>query len=123
MSREYYYKVKEMMFDYMDRVGAERPVPKSTNKSNAKYYYRQAVRYGDQASARIHKERFVKFGGDIEDLPQQVKLAHPMSGMSKTMRYDFRQSLSPDQEKILDRALEWYKESIFNGRGQQDSPA
>jgi len=113
MSESDYYRVKEMMFDFMAKAGIERPLPVGTNKSNAKYYYRQALRYGDKTAAEDHKKRFTQLGGDPSELPRHVKLAHPLSGLHKTLRFDFRQSLTPEQSEVLERAVDWYKEEVF----------
>lgn len=115
MSESDYYRVKQMMFDFMDKAGIARPLPVGTNRSNAKYYYRQALRYGDKAAAADHKKRFLQLGGNPDALPDQVKLAHPLSGLHKTLRFDFRQSLGPEESEALERAVEWYKNYVFTG--------
>ena len=111
-----YYQVKEMMFEFMDRIGMPRPQPVATNKSNAKYYYRQAVRYGDRDAAERHKQRFMQLGGVPSDLPDDVKLAHPLSGLHKTLRYDFRLTLNDEEKRVLDAANCWYRENVFGNR-------
>ncbi len=104
------------MFGFLRDRGQERPEPEPTNKSNAKYYYRQSVRYGDKYAAERHRKKFLEFGGQPEELPESVKLAHPLSGLSKTLRYDFRQSLTPKQEEVLEKGIGWYRKNFFMGQ-------
>lgn len=115
MCEQAYYEVKDMMFQFLRDRGQERPEPRPTNKSNAKYYYRQAVRYGDRPAAERHRQKFLEFGGQPEELPENVKLAHPLAGLSKTLRYDFRQSLTDEQEKVLEKGIRWYRKNFFKG--------
>jgi hypothetical protein len=44
-------------------------------------------------------------------------MAHPLAGIKKTDRYQFRQDLSPKDSKRLEMALNWYRQTYLQ-RGQ-----
>jgi hypothetical protein len=111
-----YYNVKKKMYDYLDEKGIERPSPNPTNRSNALYYYRQALKYGDIPAAAKYKKKYFELGGTHRGLQSSVKRAHPLAGLPKRLRYDFRRSLSPEEEQTLRRAIAWYRQT-YQGRG------
>ncbi len=103
-----YYDVRKYVFDWLGDQGIERPSGKPTNRSNALYYYRQALKYGDLDAAKRYLMKYYDLGGSPRSLRTSIKRAHPLGSLAMKHRFKFRQSLSPEQQKKLEIALEWY---------------
>jgi DNA repair protein RadC len=104
-----YYDTRKMVFDWLEDTGVERPSGKPTKRSNALYYYRQALKYGDLQAAKRYLEKYYQMGGTSRTLRSSIKRAHPLASVPVRKRYNFRQSLSPAQSERLKMALKWYE--------------
>ena len=104
-----YYDTRKMVFEWLDDQGIERSSGKPTNRSNALYYYRQALKYGDLTAAKRYLEKYYTYPGATgRTLRQSIKRAHPLSSVPRRKRFTFRQNMTPKQQKVLKTALEWY---------------
>jgi hypothetical protein len=103
-----YYNTRKMVFDWLDKKGIERSSGKPTKRSNALYYYRQALKYGDFKAAKRYLEKYYDLGGTARTLRSSIKRAHPLASIPARKRYSFRQSLGPQQAERLEQALKWY---------------
>ena len=103
-----YYDTRKMVFDWLAKQGDERPSATPTKRGNALYYYRRALKFGDLQAAEKYLEKYYEMGGRPKYLKKSIEMAHPLSSISKSKRLRFRQSLKPDQEETLGRALDWY---------------
>lgn len=106
-----FYDIRRMVFDWKDKHGMESGGGKPTKKRNTLYYYRQALKYGDVKAAKRYLDKYFELGGTRQGLKSSVRLAHPLSGIKKNMRYDFVQSLTPVENKRFDLAREWYRKT------------
>jgi hypothetical protein len=106
-----YYDTRRMVFEWQAKQGDERAKMASpTNASNALYWYKQAMRYGDlKAADKYLKDYYEKFGGTPKKKDASIKSAHPLSGIKRASRYEFRKSLTPAEEETLQRGIEWYR--------------
>lgn len=110
-----YYETRNMIFDYKKKTGDEVPSGKPTNKGNALYYYRQALKYGDMKAAERYLMKYYDLKGTPTGLKTSIKRAHPLSGIKKAKRFRFKESLNPAQRATLDRAMKWYDDTYRKG--------
>ena len=91
---------------------SEIPSGRPNNKSNAMYYYKQALKYGDfKAAEKYLYQYYYKFGGTYQGLKSSIRTAHPLSGIKKMQRHKFRKSLTEREAEILKRAIAWYRDT------------
>jgi hypothetical protein len=112
-----YYDTRKKVFDWKDKHGFESGGGTPTKKGNALYYYRQALKYGDLNAAEKYLHKYYELGGTRTGVRQSMRMAHPLAGIKKTDRYQFRQDLSPKDSKRLEMALNWYRQTYLQ-RGQ-----
>ena len=103
-----YYDIRNLVIDHKKKTGDERPSGRPTNKGNALYYYRQALKYGDFEAAERYLVKYYEYGGKRTGIKASIKRAHPLSGIKKMQRRQFKKDLSPAEQKTLERAIEWY---------------
>jgi hypothetical protein len=114
-----YYDVRNMVIEHKKKTGDERPSGRPTNKGNALYYYRQALKYGDFEAAERYLVKYYEYGGKRTGIKASIKRAHPLSGIKKMQRRSFRKDLSPAEQKTLERAIEWY-DKTYRQPGSRD---
>jgi hypothetical protein len=103
-----YYDTRKMVFDWKKEHGLESGSGTPTKKGNALYYYKQAMKYGDIPAAKRYLQKYADLGGTYEGLQSSIKLAHPLSGIKKELRYEFKHSLSPAEVERVRKGLDWY---------------
>lgn len=106
-----YYDTRNLVFKWQEKTGKERSYGKPTKKGNALYYYRQALKYGDLKAAEKYLKKYIELGGTQSGVTRGIKSAHPLAGIAKKDRYAFRQSLSPSDDAIVQRGIEWYRKT------------
>jgi N12 class adenine-specific DNA methylase len=112
-----YYSARKYVFDWLEKSGREKPPAMPTNRSNALYYYRQALKFGDFEAAEKYLKKYKELGGkERTGIRMSIRNAAPLAGLRLSDRYRFRQSLSPEQQETLRRAMDWYKEHYVEAR-------
>jgi len=114
-----YFTARKYVFEWLDKNGKERPVSTPTNRSNALYYYKQALRFGDFDAAARYLNKYKELGGKETNVSASVKRAAPLASLKLADRYQFKQSLSPEQQQTLKVALDWYKKHYVEGRREE----
>lgn len=104
-----YNTTRRLAAQYLEKNGKEAMSAEPTARSNALYYYRQAIKYGDNEAAERYKAEYLTQGGTREGIKKSIVRAHPMGSIPLYQRTRFRQSLSPQEEETLKRGIEWYK--------------
>lgn len=108
-----YYATRSRVIDYLRKQGKEPTYGDATNRSNALYYYRQALKYGDLAAAKKYLDQYAQYGGTRNGLKTSIKNADPLHGIGQKERRAFLASLSPEERQKLQRAQEWYKRTYL----------
>jgi len=80
----------------------------SNPKSEALRYYKEALRYQDEAAAVKYLEQYKLAGGTKEGLERSLEATNPLSGMKKADREAFIASLSPYEQEKLDLAQAYF---------------
>jgi len=106
-----YYAIRELGYKYLEEQGKEKPAGEPTKRSNYLYYYKQAKKLGDEAKSEKFKQLYKSEGGTLKGMKQSIKASHPLGMIKQNERFKFRNTLSPDELEIYDRALKWYKET------------
>jgi N12 class adenine-specific DNA methylase len=75
---------------------------------------KKALRYRDQAAFNTYLQKYVELGGDEKGFDASIKRMAPLAGLNKEQQARFIESLSAEDKKRLDLALEYYDE-VFTG--------
>ena len=109
-----YNNIRQQAVKFLEKNGKEMVSGEPTKRSNALYYYRQALRYADIEAADKYKEEYFALGGTYKDMANSVRKAAPLAMIPKNLKYEFRESLSAADQETLTRALEWYQQVYGN---------
>jgi len=78
-------------------------------RSNALYYYRKALMWGDEKRAAKWLNEYFKEGGSPKGLEQSLRTQHPLYTIPKQHRGAFMAGLSKSDQELLRDALIWYQ--------------
>lgn len=105
-----YNDIRRSAAKYLEQNGKEAVSGEPTARSNALYYYKQALRYGDETAAERYREEYIAAGGTRAGIGKSIGKAHPMAMLPLNQRAMFRQSLSVEELETLARGIEWYRQ-------------
>mgnify|MGYP000040000846 CR=1 FL=1 len=80
-----------------------------TDKGNALYYYKQALRFQDFEKAEKYLNDYKRLGGTPKGLKASIKRISPVAGVKKKEIREFKSTLSDAEKKTIRVALDWYK--------------
>ena len=105
-----YQDTRQRVIEFLKKQGKEIPGGEPTDRANALYYFKQAMRYGDTAAAERYRQEYLQAGGKVEGIRKSINKAHPLALLPENMRYKFRQSLSPEEDQKFKEGFSWYRE-------------
>lgn len=103
-----YNTIRSQAFDFMEKKGKPIPQGEPTERSNALYYYKQALRYKDKEAARKYLGEYKRLGGKMSGMLMSVNKSRPLAAVGK-YRYEFIKSLSAEDREKLKQAEKWFK--------------
>lgn len=121
-----YYTTRSLVADFLEKEGVEQGSGDPTKRSNALYYYKQSLRYGDRDLATKWLNKYYELGGTPKGMKLSIDKAHPLGRLKEPetskkraeqkkrspqtveLREKFEQSLSPADRETIKRALRWY---------------
>lgn len=103
-----YNYIKSKEYRFFEEKEGEQAGFVTTSKSDALYYHKKALKWGDTASAERWKQEYLDLGGTASGIKRSVTAAKPLAKVKKYRR-EFINSLSNTEKEILERAEEWYK--------------
>ena len=103
-----YNYIKSKEYRFFEEKEGEQAGFVTTSKSDALYYHKKALKWGDTASAERWKQEYLDLGGKASGIKRSVSAAKPLAKVKK-YRKEFINSLSDTEKEILERAEEWYK--------------
>lgn len=112
-----YNNARGKKYDYMEKIGKGSGGGQYTPKSNALYYLKMAIRYGDEEAMRKYLIEYLTYGGNAKGFKQSVKMMHPLSGLSKEEQVKYIKTLSKSELEELKEGIKWYQE-VFAGKGK-----
>lgn len=94
-----------------------------SKKSNALYYYKKAVRYGDERAKKKWLKEYVALAKQqnpnlknrdiVENIHNSIQSAAPLASLPRRYHKAFERSLSKEDRKVVARAMKWYQ-SIYS---------
>lgn len=111
-----YYKAIDLKYQFEEKVLNQQSgrMLGGSEKSEALYYYKQALKYDDEKAADKYLKKYYELGGTENGLSKSLTSLNPMYGLvdSRGEKEQFREWLTEDENKILDRAMKYYNELI-----------
>jgi hypothetical protein len=108
-----YWRAGEIASEYSAKtgIGAEKgnAAPSDMPIQKALYNYRKAVKYGWTELADYWASKYYEAGGLPGGLSASIRKSGPVSNMFWLDRGNFYKQLRPDQQKIVDRGVDWYE--------------
>lgn len=104
-----YYSVRKKIYDFLDSKNVERPAIEPTDKSNALYYYKQALKFADMDAAQRYLKKYAELGGTMKGMEVSVAKAHPLAALPVKYRQLFLSSMTAKDKKELERSVRWYE--------------
>jgi len=124
-----YYRIQDLKDEFLKKSGKAAEGFWLTPRGNALYNAKLALRYGDAKLAREYTLAYLKYyaleagqtGEDpekavargIESMIESYAKMFPLAGMNEGEVAAFTRSLSPEDRKVLLRAVEFYNETIL----------
>ncbi|OEU68461.1 MAG: hypothetical protein BBJ57_07225 [Desulfobacterales bacterium PC51MH44] len=109
-----FWNIKKVAYDYLDKIDVEKPRITPTNKSNAMYYYKRALKYGDLKAAEKYLKKYVDLGGTRRGMNTSIRYSSPLGMMTKKRRRNFLKTLSEQDQRTLRIAEAWFEETYRN---------
>lgn len=103
-----YYSMRQKAFDWLDEKGVESFSSTPTDKSNALYYYKQSLKYGDEKLAAYWIGKYKELGGNNKGMKQSVKMGEVKMAVKKELRQEWLNSLDAQDKEVLEIANKWY---------------
>lgn len=119
-----YNEILGLKSDYLRKIGKGTGDVASSPRSNAAYYLKLALRYGDLDAARRYLAEYKALDGTPQGLRQSLEQLDPLAGMKDSERQAFLHTLTADDRARLAKAREFYQsvlaESSDNALGPVD---
>jgi hypothetical protein len=80
----------------------------TTAKSNAAYYFKQALKYGDKRAADKYLREYILNGGTGKGLKAVLENLNPLASIPEKLRPAFIARLTADERKDLNQAIQFY---------------
>jgi hypothetical protein len=88
--------------------------PYQTPRSKALHDWRLALKFGDRDAERKALDRMDELGIDFEARRSSVRNAHPLGSISIKDRAAYLDTLSADERRQLDEAIDWYEATYLD---------
>ncbi len=108
-----YYTMRQNIFDFMKDNGEEFPSGEPTNRSNALYYYKQSLKFGDPEKASFWFEKYKELGGNLKGYNASMKKGMIINTVPNDLKAAWYQSLDAEDKEVLDMANKWYFETYL----------
>lgn len=106
-----YGRVQGIAHKWLEREkGVEGFTTISTEKSRLLREWKQAQKFGDQDMADRRYDELIDLGETPKSLKDAAKNAHPLNSIAVKDRPAFMESLTADEERAVDMAVDWYTE-------------
>jgi hypothetical protein len=108
-----YYTMRQNIFDYMKDNGEEFPSGEPTERSNALYYYKQSLKFGDTEKASFWYEKYKELGGTIKGYNASMLKGKIENTIPNDMKISWYKSLDAEDKEVLEMANKWYFETYL----------
>jgi len=107
-----YYSTIEKISNFLKTEGYEVPDVSPTRRSNALYYYKQAKRFDDEATAKQWLDEYTRLGGKREDIRNSMKKSHPVAFIPIKLRRKYMGSIDAEDRRTMDIAVDWWEKTF-----------
>ena len=114
-----YHEIRQEANKFLDKYKLTKPGIEPTDRSNALYYYKQALKFEDVKAAHKYLKKYAEMGGTIRGLKISIKLAHPLAGIPVKHRTAFVSSLNKEDKQRLRRGIQWYEQTYLRIAGKK----
>jgi hypothetical protein len=113
-----YYDIMDQKYRYLRRIGkSPGGYSEPTQKSNALYYYKMAIKYKDREAANRYLLEYAVNGGTRQGLKQSLSYLDPLRGLGGEKK-SFVDSLADEDLVKLKMAQEFYEETMAEQKEQ-----
>ena len=120
-----YAKIRGEAYQWLRAVEGEEGAPLyASRRGNAYFYYRMALKFKDTEAAvkylrEVNRLMPGKNSKERKNLiAAMIKRAHPLGMLTIRERGKFLKTLTPEEERSLERAIDWWDETYVGGDKQ-----
>lgn len=106
-----YWAVRHKVWDHIEAITKERPNISPSAKSNALYFYKQALKY-DPDLAKKYLDRYFELGGTTAGIKKSLAAADPLAGIKERDREMFIKAMTPEEQRLVDEAYKYYHSNL-----------
>jgi hypothetical protein len=110
-----YSEILSLKSDFARKHGKAADVAVGNDKSNAAYYLKLALRYGEMESAKRQLAEYAALGGTPAGLQESIKSLAPLGGLTQAEQKEFLASLTADEKERFTKAQTFYETVIERG--------
>jgi hypothetical protein len=111
-----YWDIIDAKYDYLEKIGEGQSGSFARSKrSMALYYYKMALRYGDEKAQEKYLAKYKELGGTESGMNRSLASMDPLYGLSDKERADFLATLTESERETLKTAQQYYKTIKSNG--------
>lgn len=99
-----YNEILSLKSDFNRKRGKAADVAAGNDKSNAAYYMKLALRYGDVEAAKRYLMEYKELAGTPQGLQQSIKAMAPLAGLNEREKAEFLATLTADEKERLTKA-------------------
>ena len=110
-----YYKIVDLKNKFEVKNGKLPYASYTTSpKSNALYYLKTALKYGDKAAVKKYMQKYIELGGTEKGYKTSMKSLDPLYGLNTNEKTEFMRTLTPQEKETFKRAKKFYDETLDN---------
>ena len=107
-----YTKIRTEAFHYKANLtGEDYAQGAVTERSTAYYYYRLALKFGDNASAKKYLEKLRELGVTIQQRREMLERAKPLGMMTRGQQVQFRKLMTPEERRLMVNAEKYWRDT------------
>lgn len=117
-----FWATKQDTIEWAKKNGKSMPAMDPTEKSNALFYYKQAIKIGDEKAASDWRQKYMDLGGTEDGLKTSIEKAHPLSALgTNEEKLEYVRQLTPEKKQDLKQALAYYNGIyLLGGQGSDE---
>ena len=87
-----------------------------SDRSNALYYWKKAIQWGDDKAEKHWEAEYRKMGGTDQNMAQSLTRSAPLGGVAQRDRETFLRSLDEQERDVVALAEKWWR-SVYSVGG------
>ena len=108
-----YYTMREKINEFLKDNDKDTPSTEPSDKSNALYYYKKSLKFGDDKGAQFWFDKYRELGGTAQGYKTSMKKGLLLNSVPKELRGKWLESLDSEDKEILDLGNRWYLETYI----------